>query len=57
MEDKNKSIPNYDIPCKCCGAKPTVDIYKPDGSFKFHFEMCGVCVFGDKKLKEPESWV
>jgi hypothetical protein len=51
------AIPNYELKCQVCNQLPTIDL-KPrlEGLTVIHLRLCGVCVWGQAKMADPEEW-
>ena len=52
-----KAVPNYEIECDTCGAKPTVTMKNTEDEFDVQeTEVCGPCFFGESEAIDSETW-
>ena len=56
MSDKHGYKADNTSRCKNCDESPTV-IYFEEGKPDYHFDMCGVCTFGESACHDTDEWV
>ncbi len=55
-EFKQKTYADYTQACQNCGQSPCV-VVTVENEQDYHFDMCGVCTFGEAICIDPDEWV
>lgn len=48
--------PDYKRKCSVCDQKPVVTGLNKAGKVVYKPALCGVCCFGESKMRDPDNW-